>query len=68
MIVSLVSTSIRDAFSLPNLRKPYIKATRHLELEIDKCEYTHTKTDEEKEIDLCNAYTEAQNIIETYFE
>lgn len=68
MIVSLVSTSIRDAFNLSNLRKPYIKATRHLELEIDACEYTHNKTEEEKASDLCTAYFEAQKIIETYFE
>lgn len=67
MIVSLVSTSIRDAFNLSNLRKPYIKATRHLELEIDKCEYTNIENDE-KISNLCKAYSEAQNIIETYFE
>lgn len=68
MIISLISTSIRDGFNLPNLRKPYIKATRHLELEIDNCEYTHTKNNEQKEKDLHKAYCEAQNIIETYFE
>lgn len=68
MIVSLVSTSIRDGFNLPNLRKPYIKATRHLELEIDNCEYTHSKEEKQQEEDLHKAYSEAQNIIETYFE
>lgn len=68
MIISLVSTSIRDGFNLPNLRKPYIKATRHLELEIDECEYTNSKNKEQKEEALHKAYCESQDIIETYFE
>lgn len=37
MILTLVSNSIRNGFNFPQLRKPYIKATRHLELAIDEC-------------------------------
>lgn len=69
MILTLVSNSIRNGFNFPNLRKPYIKATRHLELAIDECEYTHNKKDEEEiENDLHKAYCESQEIIETFFE
>lgn len=69
MILTLVSNSIRNGFNFPNLRKPYIKATRHLELAIDECEYTHNKKDEkEMESDLHKAYCESQEIIETFFE
>lgn len=68
MILTLVSNSIRNGFNLPNLRKPYIKATRHLELSIDECEYTHKKDEKQIENDLHKAYCESQQIIETFFE
>lgn len=68
MILTLVSSSIRSGFNFPELRKPYIKATRHLELAINECEYTHKKSETEIENNLCKAYAESQNIIETFFE
>ena len=68
MILTLVSSSIRNGFNFPELRKPYIKATRHLELAINECEYTHKKNEKEIENDLCEAYSESQQIIETFFE
>lgn len=66
MIISLVSYSIRDALNLTNLRKPYIRATRHLELFIDKYEFANDGSLTSK--DLHKAYKESQDIIENYFE
>ena len=68
MILTLVSNSIRNGFNFPQLRKPYIKATRHLELAIDECEYTHEKKEKQIEKDLHKAYCESQEIIENFFE
>lgn len=68
MILTLVSNSIHKGFNFPQLRKPYIKATRHLELAIDECEYTHEKKEKQIEKDLHKAYCESQEIIENFFE
>lgn len=64
MILTLVSNSIHKGFNFPQLRKPYIKATRHLELAIDECEYTEKQIEK----DLHKAYCESQEIIENFFE
>ena len=68
MILTLVSNSIHKGFNFPQLRKPYIKATRHLELAIDECEYTHEKKEKQIEKDLHKAYCESQEIIENFSE
>lgn len=57
-----------NGFNFYHLRNLYIKATRHLELAIDECKYTHEKEEKQIEIDLHKAYCESQEIIENFFE